>query len=427
MTRPVVLDVIAGVGGLALGFEQAGFDVVGALEVDPIHAATHSFNFPRCRTLCDDVTVVQGVDIRRCLPVPIDFVVGGAPSQGFSMIGQRALDDPRNQLVKHFRRLVVELEPSVFVLENVRGLTFGKHRQLLDEATEEFQAAGYSVALPWHVLNARDYGVPQDRQRLFLMGAKGLPAPRYPAPETVSPPPTCRDALDDLPDAERFQELTDSDSVRVPAVSAGLSAYAREMRCLSNDAWHYGYGRAWDRHTLTASLRTAHTDISRRRFRDTPRPPSSPYSGSTSWLQTGRPTRYARERTRPAAHSPAPDRSTTATTAASPSGEMACLHGFPDWFRFHVTKWHRARQIGNAVPPPLAKAVAESVLDALGFEPTQPAGSIPLGSPELLNMGMTEASAHWGVDAPIAKRDRKSGARKRKQQDIGRELARAGA
>ena len=177
MTRPAVLDVFAGVGGLALGFEQAGFDVVGALEIDPIHAATHSFNFPHSRTLCADATVVRGADIRRQLPGPVDVVIGGAPCQGFSMIGKRALDDPRNQLVKHFLRLVVELEPAVFVLENVRGLTVGKHRQLLDEATEEFQAAGYSVALPWQVLNARDYRVPQDRRRLFLMGAKGREAP----------------------------------------------------------------------------------------------------------------------------------------------------------------------------------------------------------------------------------------------------------
>ena len=94
-----------------------------------------------------------------------------------------------------------------------------------------------------------------------------------------------------------------------------------------------------------------------------------------------------------------------------------------DW----VTKWHGARQIGNAVPPPLARAVAESVRHALGFEPTRPSGSIPLGPQELLGMGMTEASAHWGVEVPIAKRNRKSGARKRKQQDIERELARVGA
>ena len=172
MRRPTVLDVFAGAGGLALGFEQAGFDIAAAIELDPVHAATHAFNFPQCRTLCGDATKMRGIDVRKHLSAPIDVVVGGAPCQGFSMIGKRALDDPRNQLVKHFLRLVVELEPSVFVLENVRGLTVGKHRQLLEELTDEFRAAGYSVALPWQVLNARDYGVPQDRQRLFLLGSK---------------------------------------------------------------------------------------------------------------------------------------------------------------------------------------------------------------------------------------------------------------
>ena len=427
MTRPAVLDVFAGAGGLALGFEQAGFDIVGALEIDPIHAATHSFNFPRCRTLCADATVIQGADIRKQLPVPVDVVVGGAPCQGFSMIGKRALDDPRNQLVKHFLRLVVELQPTVFVLENVRGLTVGKHRQLLDEATEEFQAAGYAVALPWQVLNACDYGVPQHRQRLFLMGAKDLPAPRYPVPEAISMPPTCQDALDDLPDAEQFEPLTNCDSVRVLNAPTELSPYATEMRCLSNDAWHYGYVREWDRHTLASSLRTAHTEISRRRFRSTPAATVEPISRFYKLAANGvsNTLRAGTDSARGAFTSPRPihyryDRCVTVR-------EMARLHGFPDWFRFHVTKWHGARQIGNAVPPPLARAVAESVRQALGFEPTRPTGSMRLGSSGLLNMDMTEASAHWRVNVPIGKRDRKSGARKRKQQEIERERARAGA
>ena len=134
---------------------------------------------------------------------------------------------------RHFLRLVIELQPSVFVLENVRGLTLGKHRQLLDEATDEFRRAGYAVTLPWQVLNARDFGVPQDRQRLFLFGAKGVPMPRYPVPDIPTPGPTCRDALEDLPNAEDFEELTSSDTIRIESRSVGLSAYARAMRCLS--------------------------------------------------------------------------------------------------------------------------------------------------------------------------------------------------
>ena len=235
------------------------------------------------------------------------------------MIGKRALDDPRNQFVKHFLRLVTELEPAVFVLENVRGLTVGKHRQLLDELAAEFQDAGYAVTLPWQVLNARDYGVPQDRKRLFLLGARRGTALRYPLPQLCHPAPTCRDALDDLPNAEAFDELTASDTVPIPPASADqLSAYAREMRCLGNDSWHYGYVREWDPNHMTASLRTAHTDISRRRFRAPAPARSSRFRACSSSPRTASRTRCALARTRPAAHSPALAPSTTNTTAASP-------------------------------------------------------------------------------------------------------------
>ena len=427
MTRPAVLDVFAGVGGLGLGFEQAGFDVVAAVEIDPVHAATHAFNFPQCRTMCVDATEISGIDIHRGLSAPIDVIVGGAPCQGFSMIGKRALDDPRNQLIKHFLRLVVELKPSVFILENVRGLTVGKHRQLLDELTAEFQVAGYSVTLPWQVLNARHYGVPQDRQRLFLLGAKGGSTPRYPMPEILSPPTTCRDALQDVPDAEDYDELVSSDTVRIDTSPSELSAYAREMRCLSNNAWHFGYVREWDPRLFTASLRTAHTDVSRRRFRETRPAAVEPISRFYKLAADGvsNTLRAGTDSARGAFTSPRPihyryDRCVTVR-------EMARLHGFPDWFRFHITKWHGARQIGNSVPPPLARAVAASVLESLGVVPTRPTGSAPLGSTNLLSMDMTEAAAYWSVDVPIAKRDRKSGATKRKQEDIERDLARANA
>ena len=99
--------------------------------------------------------------------------------------------------------------------------------------------------------------------------------------------------------------------------------------------------------------------------------------------------------------------------------EMARLHGFPDWFRFHATKWHGARQVGNSVPPPLARAIAESLVKALGVEPESPEG--PLGDTALLYMEMSEAAEHFGVRAPSGRRDRKSGAKKRKQHEIEEE------
>lgn len=97
--------------------------------------------------------------------------------------------------------------------------------------------------------------------------------------------------------------------------------------------------------------------------------------------------------------------------------EMARLHGFPDWFEFNVTKRHGVRQIGNAVPPPLARAVAGEIIRALGRKPQRPQKGIPLGDEALLRFNTSEAALYWGVANPIGKRDKKSGARKRKQSD----------
>jgi DNA (cytosine-5)-methyltransferase 1 len=97
---------------------------------------------------------------------------------------------------------------------------------------------------------------------------------------------------------------------------------------------------------------------------------------------------------------------------------MARLHGFPDWFRFHETKWHGARQIGNAVPPPMARAIASSIVGALGATPQRPTRVLGLGDPKLLRMDVSAASRFWGVPVPLRRRDRKSGAIKRRQSDI---------
>ena len=110
--RPIAIDLFAGCGGLSLGFEQAGFDVVASVEIDPIHCAVHEYNFPYSTTICADVKNLSGADIRTKAKLgdrDIDVVVGGAPCQGFSLIGKRSFDDPRNQLISHYVRLVGEL------------------------------------------------------------------------------------------------------------------------------------------------------------------------------------------------------------------------------------------------------------------------------------------------------------------------------
>ncbi|GGZ32948.1 cytosine-specific methyltransferase [Asticcacaulis endophyticus] len=417
---------------MSLGFEQAGFDVVAAVEIDPIHCAAHKFNFPNTAVIPHSVAELTGVDIRRAAGLKneeIDCVFGGAPCQGFSLIGHRVLDDPRNSLVMDFVRLVSELDAKTFVFENVKGLTVGKHRAFLEELVEAFAAKGYDVRLPWRVLNASSYGVPQHRERLILFGSKkGTELPDYPL-ATTNPAdrkrmvpglpfgPNCEDALEDIPDAERFETLSDIDAVKTSSYKKP-SPYAAEMRCLTNDSWHLGYVRNWNPNILTSSARTVHTQISKGRFRSTDQGMVEPISRFFKLAPQGlsNTLRAGTDGARGAFTSPRPIHYNFARCITV--REMARLHGFPDWFRFHSTKWHGARQIGNAVPPPLARAVAAKVVEALKLNPKMVSKALELGDAALLYMEMSEAAEQFGVKKPNSRRDKKSGAKKRKQSEI---------
>ncbi|MPV69065.1 DNA cytosine methyltransferase [Burkholderia sp. BE17] len=429
MSRPIGIDLFAGAGGLSLGFEQAGFDVVAAVEIDPIHAAVHEFNFPDCAVIPLSVEKLTGAQIRKAAGIGkkrVDVVFGGAPCQGFSMIGQRALDDPRNALVRHFVRLVHELDAQAFVFENVKGITVGKHAQFLNELIAEFSSIGYDIRLPWKILNAAHFGAPQFRERLILMGCKkGSELPAYPAPifrpagteadlAKLPEGPSCYDALNDVPDAEDYEELLSSDAVKVKWGKP--SAYAKTLRGTVRPPWDFSYSRQSNTSVLTSSMRSDHTDISRRRFEETQEGTVEPISRFFKLPRTGvsNTLRAGTDSARGAFTSPRPIHYKYARCITV--REMARLHGFPDWFRLHQTKWHGARQIGNSVPPPLARAVAAQVIDALGVQPTVPNDPVKQGNVSLLQMDMGQASTYFGISTPIGKRDKK-GAPKRKQWD----------
>ena len=407
-TRPIGIDLFAGAGGLSLGFEAAGFDVAAAIEIDPIHCATHEFNFPYCKTICRSVLDTSGANIRRITGIgneDIAVVFGGAPCQGFSMIGKRALDDPRNALVHHFVRLVLELQPAFFAFENVKGLTVGKQRQVLDEMVEAFDRSGYCVLLPYRVLNAADYGVPQERHRLFLLGAReGGRTLRYPKPHGKRV--TVSEAIGDLPEVDRFPELTKCDSVEAPFGTP--SDYARRLRGLANDPDDFGYRRMFDRSVLTSSMRTAHTVLSQQRFATTPFGKTEPVSRFHKLAPDGvcNTIRSGTASDRGAFTSPRPIHPYASRCITN--REAARLHAYPDWFRFHVTKWHGFRQIGNSVPPLLAQAVAKRIMAALGGYPCVPDETLQLGNPAMLRLTMTQAADHYGVPKDTIPKRRRS-------------------
>jgi DNA (cytosine-5)-methyltransferase 1 len=416
-SRPVAVDLFAGAGGMSLGFEQAGFDVAASVEYDPVHSAVHEFNFPACATICRSVADIDAAYIRQASRIadsPVDVVFGGAPCQGFSMIGKRAFDDPRNSLVHHFVRLVIDLKAGYFVFENVRGLTIGEHRRFLEEIIREFQDHGYRVVEEYRVLNAAHYGVPQDRKRLFLLGArKGLPLPVYPvATHSISAPmkgrpenlflrstPAVWDAIRDLPEADDFEELLERDWVRSNFSKA--TDYGGRLHGTEDDNGDFSAPREFDRGVLTSSMRTIHTELSKSRFSETKHGDTEPISRFHKLNPTGicNTIRAGTASDHGAFTSPRPIHPFSARCITV--REAARLHSYPDWFRLHVTKWHGFRQIGNSVPPLLARAVAAEVTNAIGAIPRKPESTVRLGDPELLSLDMSEASARYGVASDV--------------------------
>ena len=430
-TRPIAIDLFAGAGGMTLGFEMAGFDIPVAVEFDPIHCLVHEYNFPHTRVLCRSVADVGGNEIRHALAAQgdrdpeadIDVLFGGPPCQGFSTMGKRSLDDPRNGLALHFLRLAFELRPKYFVMENVRGMTQGKHRGFIDELIALASANGYRIRSPYQVLNAARYGVPQDRDRLFLLGTRGDCAPpTYPPPQTRFPDghrrgkrddrtlpvaPTVWDAIADLPAIEPHEQLFSRDRLERPAYGTPISTYARRCRGLDRAPEDFSYPRQGRHDLLSGCGRTHHNATSRRRFADTPPGTVEPISrfrrlapqGLCNTLRAGTPS------SRGAFTSPRPihphlPRCITVREAAR-------LHGYPDWFSFHGTKWHGMRQIGNSVPPPLAQAVAATLHTQLRDRPVRPTEPVLLPDLECLGLPMTAAADHYAVDPhTIAPRQR---------------------
>ena len=113
--RPTCLDLFCGAGGMSLGFEEAGFDVVAGVEIDPVHANVHAYNFPKCTIYRSDINKLTGKRIIQDCG-DIDVVIGGPPCQGFSLIGKRDENDSRNQLVMEFMRIISEIQPKYFVM-----------------------------------------------------------------------------------------------------------------------------------------------------------------------------------------------------------------------------------------------------------------------------------------------------------------------
>ena len=208
-----IISLFSGAGGLDIGFEQAGFEVAVCVEVDPSCCDTLRTNKPDLTIINKSITEVTGEEILKAGHLEYGeaaLVIGGPPCQSFSLAGLRkGLDDERGRLLFEYVRIVRETLPKAFVLENVRGLTNWDHGQalelLINELKKPIEHDGkiyqYDISNP-QVLNAVDYGVPQNRERLIIVGNRMGKLFLYPAPHAFEPHKTVWDAIGNLPEPE---------------------------------------------------------------------------------------------------------------------------------------------------------------------------------------------------------------------------------
>lgn len=171
---PKVLDLFAGAGGMSLGFKAAGYDIIGACEIDAWASDTIRYNFPEKNVVCSDIKDISNSDFLSNFK-DVDVIIGGPPCQGFSVANNsaRKIDDPRNSLFREFVRAISIYKPSLVVFENVYGLTKKKTPSgefYLDIIRAEIEALGYHTYA--QVLEAQNYGVPQIRPRLIIVASR---------------------------------------------------------------------------------------------------------------------------------------------------------------------------------------------------------------------------------------------------------------
>ena len=375
-SRPIAIDIYAGCGGLSTGIRDAGFYVSYALDWDEHACATHEFNFPEAIVECQDVRKIDGKSIRQTIGHDVNLLAGGPNCQGVSERGLRNPDDPRNFMFPEFVRLVEELQPTIFLMENVPGLSHRHNFELLRQIFSAFQQIGYRCAAD--VLLAANYGVPQLRHRFFMIGTLADFPLSFPAPahfgngaETLFDDSfvTIWEAIGDLPIIDASRQI---DSQMTYAVSEPMNDFQNYARDGSEAVWNH--------------ICSATSEINLRRAISIPEggnwkhiPPELLPARFFRCRMTDHSTTYARpRRDKPAFTVTSMFGNITAGAFTHPISnrafsirEGARLQSFRDTFRFVGPRNSQYRQIGNAVPPLLARAVAHHLLALLeGQHPT---------------------------------------------------------
>ncbi len=329
---------------MGLGARRAGLDVTLSVDLDPILTSSHASNFGRGKLLLADLADATGSALVDAAGGRVDGVVGGPPCQGFSEVGKADPEDPRRGLLGHFFRLVAEVSPRFFVMENVRGLAFSKNREVLETALDQVRDR-YDVFGPV-ILNSADFGAATKRPRVFVIGYDRSHVDRLDQSDLDGirrPAATVRDAIADLNSACDRGMSPDGYDVWSYGRRPRPSAYAQALR----DPGGTFTGHRTVPHKPEIVERFA--KVAQGHLDKVGRHPRLLWGGQCPTLRAGTGAeRGSFQAVRPL--HPEQDRVITVR-------EGARLQGFPDSFRFHRTAWHSFRMIGNSVPPVMAEAL----------------------------------------------------------------------
>lgn len=364
MRQLTVVDLFCGAGGLSHGFMQAGFEVLFGTDIDPTFGRTFLCSHPGAKFSAKPIQALTVDEVLGAIglePGELDVLVGGPPCQGYSVYNHgRGEQDPRAGLFREYLRIVRGLQPKWLVMENVTGLTSISGGRLIESIISEIKDSGYEN-VDYRVLKAEEYGVPQERRRIvFVANRLGLPVefPRESHDGNRTPYTTIWDAIGDLPPVSSRSEHV----LGAAYLCAAQNPYQAVMREQSlTAANHYG-----------PSL----TKVNLERIRHIPQGGSwrdVPHELLPAGMQKAKRSDHTKRYGRPRPT----DLSCTILTKcdihwgayvhpienrAFTVREAARLQSFPDDFEFFGSMTEQFVQVGNAVPPMMAKAVAEAIL-----------------------------------------------------------------
>ena len=338
-----VIDLFCGCGGLSLGFEQAGYNVLLGIDVWKDALETFRHNHKNGATLCADLTKVTGEDVARKIRFQtVDVIIGGPPCQGFSVAGKRIVDDERNTLYKSFARMVEYFSPKAFVLENVPNILSIGGGIVREAIIHDFQELGYNVNSK--VLTASDYGVPQNRRRAIFVGLKegtfDFEIPK------VEHKVTTAEALSDLPEG--------SQSYKSDYIYAPQSEYQTLMRQDSKGVMNH---EVTIHNAQTTEIIAMVPDGGN--YKDLPLQLQNTRKVHIAWtrLNSQKPSITIDTGHRHHFH--------YKWNRVPTVRESARIQSFPDDFEFLCSRTSQYKQVGNAVPPLMAKAIAEQLKKSL--------------------------------------------------------------